>query len=221
VGREGKVHAVEAHPWLSAALRDMLRGQHVDHAEVHGVALSDAPGSMDLHVCLSNIGANSLRDNLNVEKLRAHDDGIGHQLMHYAAQAAGISSDEVPESISVEVKRADDLFADLVPKGDVYAKIDVEGFEIQVLEGMRRVLRDTVSAVVVEITPEWIGGAEGVSRIFALLAELGYSGYILDAHGTDGKPKAVLAGDVVEQHNVLFAKQAVATRLNLKQSAAA
>jgi hypothetical protein len=84
-------------------------------------------------------------------------------------------------------------------------KIDVEGFEPNVVAGLTEFLRARAQAVVVEVTPEWIGGLQGVVDLFNQLSTLGFIAWVVRAG-----PRLVISRcnptDVTMQTNVYFMK---------------
>lgn len=86
------------------------------------------------------------------------------------------------ESISVQLVRADDLFHD-IDRVD-FIKIDVEGAECHVLEGMTGLLGRFKPDLVIEITPDYLAGmARSAGDIEAILTPLGYRYFLIDNDG--------------------------------------
>jgi hypothetical protein len=54
-------------------------------------------------------------------------------------------------------------------------KIDVEGAELEVLEGCRQVLRQARPVVIVGIHPYWLPTGQSADQILALLSDCGYT----------------------------------------------
>lgn len=104
------------------------------------------------------------------------------------------------ESLRCRVRPGDAVVAELPLSGTVFLKMDVEGFEIPALEGLRRTLPQVHHAVI-EVSPDWLG-PDGVARLFGLLAEAGLHAHRLTPAGDAGD--ALVPGDVVRQENVLF-----------------
>ena len=78
------------------------------------------------------------------------------------------------DTITVRVKTLDDLNISNIG----FVKIDVEGFEMQVLEGGARTIRENMPNMMVEIERRHLGES-GVYRIFDYLKALGYFGYFV------------------------------------------
>ena len=87
-------------------------------------------------------------------------------------------------------------------KGKVFLKVDVEGAVIQALRGLNKTLANYISQAVVEVTPEWLGGTEGVNQLFNLMSDAGLTGYELLSDGKVGS--IVKPADIKKQVDVLF-----------------
>lgn len=137
---------------------------------VHNVGLSSEAGSMDLHVPVVN--------------------GIPR----YGSGSLSNRFGESEKCFTVPVKRLDDFeIADVS-----FAKIDVEGHEIEVLKGGETTIRRDMPTLLVEIEQRHHSGP--IQEVFDLLQGWGYRGAFLD----DGNERP-LAEFSVEQHQVPFA----------------
>lgn len=181
VGSTGRVIAFEPNPQLVSVVQE-----HLDSLQLTNVTLLPfALGSED--------------SNAELEFSEVHTGG--------ATLCQGrFSSGEVGKTtITVEVRRGDELFADQRMPGNVFMKIDVEGYELTVLEGFSQILSNRVDHAVIEVTPRWIGGREGVARIFNLMEKHGFEAHTLLLSGEPGntlKPEGVST-----QMNLLFLKK--------------
>lgn len=144
VGPTGRIHLVEPNPANLEMLRASLERNGFTHAVVHGIALGDRPGELELSVPAGNRGAASL--------------------------VAGRIRDAVA-TLRVPVLRLDDLPG----LGDApirLMKIDVEGFEAQVMAGAEGLLtRRPPDAVLFENND---GSAPSTSPVFRTLSGCGY-----------------------------------------------
>jgi hypothetical protein len=101
---------------------------------------------------------------------------------------------------------ADDLQLFLTSAGRVIVKIDVEGHEPAVIAGMTKLLART-DAVVLEVTPAWIGGASGVASLLDDLGKLGFESWEMDSLLEDRLRRSSLAALLErDQTNLLFAR---------------
>jgi len=181
----GTVHAFEPHPVLAQLLRDhAARQPRVGRIQVWPKALSDHSGVATLRVNPDWLGASTVRPDPN------KDSRTGAFLEEY----------------EVDLVRADDL--ELLPTtaGKIIVKIDVEGHEPAAIHGMTNLLART-DAVVVEVTPGWIGGASGVATLLTDLGQLGLEPWEMDSVIEDRLRRSTL--DTImerEQTNLLFVR---------------
>jgi FkbM family methyltransferase len=177
----GGVDAVEPHPELARMIEANCREQKIAPIRVHAVALSCQEGQTSLRVNPNHIGASTVR---------LKDDAEGFV-----------------EEYPVTLRRGDALFSLPDRPRWVVAKIDVEGHEMEALRGMGRLLKERIDALVVEVTPQWIGGAVGVERMFAEMDAMGFLPYLLRGRvARRVEPQRVTAAQVLEQTNILWAR---------------
>lgn len=148
VGRTGSVVAFEAVPAVARALRANARRNGLRNVDVRAVAVGAVDGVARLRLT-SHPGGASLAD----------DDDVR----------------DVTGAVDVPVIRLDSLVAagDAAPPDVV--KIDVEGHEAAVLDGMRDVLRTASPALVIELDSATASGLDVRQR--AVDERLGAAGY--------------------------------------------
>ncbi len=113
VGPDGCVLAFEPDDILHAALVDNLTSNHAHHVTAYHLALGAAPGTMTLYRSLFNSGDNRL---------------------------AAVGSAERPcDAVLVRVERLDQVLAG---RQIDFIKMDVQGWEMEVLRGMEALLDD-------------------------------------------------------------------------------
>jgi len=188
VGSDGSVTAFEPHPDLARMVHEFLRAEVGHWVTVHPVALGDTPRSVTLRVQGDALSRS------NVGQFGDDETAESHGFM---------------QAITVPQVRADGLLNSLPELGIVVAKIDVEGHEPAVLRGMQEVLRSRVDAVVVEVTPEWIGGASGVKAMFQQMQELSFEAWMMDSGVREKLWCRCQPADIAGQTNVLFAKRSM------------
>ena len=155
VGRDGCVHAFEAHPAYERHLRRLAQ---LPQGRLHMVALSDHEGEGELGVPV--IGG-------------AVVDAMAGLVPRTEPGTSGALTFRVP------VRRLDDVLP-----GDArltFLKCDVEGHERRVLEGARRTLDRAMPVLLVEI--EQRHQQEDVRPTFDLVQRLGYQGFALRGDG--------------------------------------
>jgi FkbM family methyltransferase len=148
-----RTHCFEPIPWFAAALRRKL-GPEVT---VHECALSSQPGNGVLRIPYRN----------DVEMHGTSTLEAGNPLQ---------GSTHVRE-VQCALARLDDVIAE--PVG--FAKIDVEGHELAVLEGAERILREDRPVLLIE--SEKRHNAQAPESIFRHLADRGYGGFFLAKDG--------------------------------------
>ena len=140
-----RVEAFEPQPECTALLRTYKK----KNVRVHGCALSDVSGELDLHIPFLDGKPNS-----------------------------GYASVRLPESehstMRVPVRRLDDFHFESVS----FIKIDVEGHEGKVLAGAQQTITRERPIMLVEIEQRHLGGVP-MSVIFEQILQLSYSGFFL------------------------------------------
>lgn len=173
VGRTGLVIAVEPQPRLAGLIRRSLAEAPAPF-EVHAVALGERDADAVLHIPRSGSGAASV-----------------------AAPPQGMS-----QSITVPLRRADQLLAWRAFPGSLLVKLDIEGGELPFLHGATAMLRERRPAIVLEISPAQAHAAGyQPSDLVAALGALGYQ----DFAEVDRYPEKVPGRDLKleRQRNVL------------------
>jgi FkbM family methyltransferase len=182
VGPSGRVDCVEPNPVCAERLRRVLAANQISNVFVHQCGLSDSPGVLTLSVPSINAGE--------------------------ATFGPSQYADGTVQRIEVPVHRGDDLIeADARLK---LIKIDVEGFECRVLDGMQRTLRNARPIVITEVVPEHLERAGfKVADLVDRLRAYDYEPYYLDTrrnglrhrlHLEQPLPGKELNGDVVWVH---------------------
>jgi len=126
VGPHGRVDSIEPNPSSAARLRRTLADNRTSNVFAHQCGLSDEPGALTLSIPDINSGEATL--------------------------APSQYPDGTVEHVEVEVRRGDD-----VVKADPrlkLIKIDVEGFECRVLDGLQRTLTVVRPMVITEVISE-------------------------------------------------------------------
>ena len=114
VGNNGKVHAFEPNPMLQKILEETLKYNSVSNIRLHPIALGSEEGSLELRIPRLNAGAASLIRNRELSNC---------------------------DVIKVPVRPLSKIVVEEGIKSVRMIKIDVEGFEAEVLQGGQEVLR--------------------------------------------------------------------------------
>jgi FkbM family methyltransferase len=161
VGESGRVFAFEPDPLSRGLLRQRCR--RLSNVEVVGCAAGDRSGAAVLHCHRANRADNRLHDSLG------------------AAEA---------ERVAVEVVSLDDFCGARGLRVDA-VKIDVQGWEVAVLRGLRETMRRAPPRwMLIELEPRLLAAAGAdAGELWNLVDAYGYDAYSL---GGDGP---VLPGD--------------------------
>ncbi len=190
VGASGVVYAVEPHIVnFQSLLRNVAANNFQDRVRPFSCALHDASGIFDFNYC-------SLDPGSSMSQLGATRDGEEQEFGPVAVEA----------KLAVTV---DDLVAAGSMRPPCHVKIDVDGNEMLILKGMRRLLSgpDAPRTMQVEINARYRDAP------FAYLAEVGFE--MAEAHHTlNGKAMIAAGKDPNEiAHNAVFRPSAAhATR---------
>lgn len=143
----GEVHAIEADPIRVEQLErncEEWSQESTNQISVHHMALTDRTGKVPYFVTNSNVS--------------------GGLAMHNAPRPVEW------EEITVSASTLDDLFPDRVPD---FVKVDVEGAELSVLRGAKRILTNGNTTFLVELH-DWPTGSSQSVEVRRLLGESGY-----------------------------------------------
>jgi FkbM family methyltransferase len=154
VGQAGRVIAFEPSPILVDVLRYHCKVNRLPQIIIVPKAVSDSDG--DAPFFLLN-GGFSFRNSLTIER------------------------DDVPfvrpqDKLRITVPTVTlDRYCAQYDVRPALVKIDVEGAELEVLEGCREVLRQARPVIIVGVHPYWLPAGQSADQILALLSECGYS----------------------------------------------
>lgn len=168
VGNVGRVVSFEPSPVESIRLTEHIRINNIQNVEVRLCALGRSKGSAKLKILDNLPGLATLAD-------ASAQDGM-----------------RVTATYDVMVECGDDLL--MLEKGRrTFVKIDVEGWEYDVLQGMETFLRVVKPVVLTELVPAWLGRA-GVNagEVEAFMRRLGYCGYVVKTRRKWGRHVLVL-----------------------------
>lgn len=148
------IHAFEPAPDTARLLRQNVDGQK--RISVHEVAISAATGEEDLFINRSS-QTNSL-----------HDNDVGN-IAYLGDPTAHVGS------VRVRTQALDDWMAMHASPGPIVIKADVQGGELQLIQGGRRTLRHSTAVIMTEVSlMPLYKGAGDLFQIQAALAELGF-----------------------------------------------
>lgn len=165
VGRNGKIVAIEAIPRLAKMVSDNLTmNGFVTISTVLPVAAANTDGELTIY---------------EFDRLQG-----GNTMLAGVAQSAADFYNVTATPLQVRARRLSDMFAEgLFPRPD-FIKIDVEGFEMEVLLGARTLLAEHKPSLALEWHPSFMLEAGLAERMYELLTvELGYSVYRIEQDG--------------------------------------
>lgn len=155
---KGNVISFEPVSKLRQGLLDNIQRNGFTHVVVHPFGLSDTSGSMPIYT--------SLETDIHFGR----HEGLSTL---YPSSSRNV----LEETITLQV--FDDV-VHLPPGQDCFLKIDVEGAELYVLRGMRRLLEQCHPEILIEINEETFNQAGYTTKaILSFLSELGYSPYTI------------------------------------------
>jgi FkbM family methyltransferase len=181
VGPRGRIYAFEPIPNLAELIRNSSTSLQLDNVEVFSCALGEREDAIALHINAADDGMSTVR---NVQFKNGRP-------------------------ISVALRRGDDVLKDKPMPGTVFLKMDVEGYEPEALRGLSETLARRVRHAVIEVTPEWIGGADGVAQLFDAMNAWGLSPQPFGRGSFPGFPmptRGMAPDSIREQCNVLFTR---------------
>ncbi len=185
VGPSGTVLSFEPNPETFLLLSAHIAMNRIRNCKLHNVALGEAESEAVLNLMETHSGTATLR------------------------AVAGKT-----RSVTVPVRRGDDVLRDTPFTGKTVLKMDVEGFELLALRGLPETL-SRVSIAVVEVTPEWLAAQGGTAeQLMILMKELGFTALIPTVEWTMGlfSPKLHFAPatPLQEQTDVCFVRDVAA-----------
>ena len=163
VGPSGRIDCVEPNPGCCAAIRSHAEMNGITTIRIHPVALVDEEGEASLNVF------------------------HGHEGVGTLAPVPDSDWEAVTDTIRVRTVRGDDVlgFDPMPPK---LIKIDVEGYELRVLQSLVRGITEWRPAVVMELHPGHLERAgASVADVHRLMKGWGYSPYGLTTRSTAGR----------------------------------
>jgi FkbM family methyltransferase len=154
VGSKGRVDSYEPNPECLQILQMHREMNRISHWHIHPVALADVNGLMTLSLNTQHAGEGTLAPlNETLEQ-------------------------PILQRFDVRTRRGDEIILADDPRPPAMIKIDVEGFEQRVLQGMKTLLLDTKPVILLEYVESHLRRAGSSRRqLHTFLAELGYLGY--------------------------------------------
>jgi FkbM family methyltransferase len=185
VGRQGRVIAIEAAPAISALLQETVAMNGMEHwCELLRCAAGAEPGTLVLHTFASRQGGNTLLP----------------EIADVAREVLG----ETVEKVEIPCRTLDDIVAERNLSRIDLIKIDVEGFEREVLLGGRATLMRYRPKLIIEWHNAFFDKRPGSAQVLydLLTGELGYSLHRIERGATT---RPVVLDDLRHGHADLVA----------------
>lgn len=159
VGEKGKVYAFEPHPEYFERFKENIKINKLKNIIATRVAIGNKNGLIFLYEA---VGTSSV-----VEKHTKGQPGV------------------TGKKLKVHMVKMDSYIKEAKIKKVNFVKIDVEGFEMQVLLGMQKTLANYSPALLIEVVPQYLRSA-GSSRkkLLEFLKSLGYKPFVFKKDGT-------------------------------------
>jgi FkbM family methyltransferase len=152
VGHEGLVVSIEPQPRLAGLLRQSLAHGSV-RFEVHQIACGDRSDEVAFYIPFATSGSAGLFGRFSA---------ISHH-----------------RTITVAMRRLDDVIDWRGLPGRAFIKLDVEGSELAVLRGARQLIRATAPAMLIEMNPAAMRAAgTSTTTLVKTLMDLGYDRFV-------------------------------------------
>lgn len=158
VGDDGQVFAFEPNPELFRYLSKNMQSENVQNYKLFQLACGSTTGTTKLFLNESNLGDNRVFDPRRTR-------GGGSWRKHGFAKR--------PKSRRVRIMPIDSVLRDV----DInFALIDVQGWELEVIRGMRNIIERCRPTLLVEFTPQWLQDlGENPLHALEFYRDLGYS----------------------------------------------
>ncbi len=160
VGHSGRVFAFEPQPILYKYLRKLFTSRYWSNVTLEDIALSNREGTFDFFVP-GQPGATSPGASLK-------EDVVGIESNVLATKVSTMTIDQYIAKINVN--------------SIAFIKIDVEGSELDVIEGATTTLRDYQPNFIIESESRHIG-EEGVLNLFSRMEDANYQGFFFSPNG--------------------------------------
>jgi FkbM family methyltransferase len=148
---EGQIHSFEPVPWTYEILASNIRKLKIGNVSTYQLALSDAPGTARMQIPRYEDG----RENLYESRITTEN-----------AQHL--------RTVDVTMTSLDVLLHDVLPSVD-FIKIDVEGHELQVVQGALKILKRDHPPLLIEVSGKMADDATPAGQLRKALSQLEYS----------------------------------------------
>lgn len=169
VGEKGIVYAFEPNPVAFERSQAVFAQNQLQQVKLYPWALGAQQTELTLSVVTAHTGMGTL------------------------AQVPEKDRPLISNQYQVPVYRGDDVLPHDLP-GVKFIKIDVEGFEPYVIQGLDRTIRSQKPVVIMEVVADYLERAgSSVEELFTLMHDYGYTGFNMDAKRAIGPHRLQLS----------------------------
>lgn len=144
----------------------------------------------------------ALGDEDGAAEINISDNTFSSSLLGMMPQHESSAPDSVyVGSETIEVKKLDTIYSDLPISGEVYLKIDTQGFGMQVLEGAEKVLSKIRGVEVETSLVPLYHDEELIESIIAYMRDRGFVPMSIEPGFADGDTGQLLQADVIFYRN--------------------
>lgn len=149
----GRVDSFEPNPECCTRIKEVLELNNIEHVHLHQAGLSEQPETLTLSIITDHCGMGTLASPRDTDE----------EMVSKIFEVPVVVGDDILMQNSMPVK---------------FIKIDVEGFELRVLKGLKNTFKTWHPVVVTEVVNEWLHRA-GTNRtqIYQFMKQFGYVPY--------------------------------------------
>jgi len=155
VGAPGHVHSFEPVPWTFDILQSNARKLGLKNMSVYNLALSERAGTAVMQIPTYADGRENLYESRITEE-----------------------ADTALRTVEVKLNSLDDLLLAKTTNVD-FIKIDVEGHELEVVTGAKKLLMRDQPPLLIEVSGPLADDEEAAGQLRLMLAGLGYAPHVL------------------------------------------
>lgn len=181
IGEDGLVTAFEPNPAVFKLLKDNIEVNGLrPRVNLHELAVSNSTGEKFFTMLEDHVVSSSLLSPATLSMVEG-----------------GLYENESKGRVTVQTTDLDSL----LPMNHVdFMKIDAEGYEWHIFDGMKELLkRNPKMTMLVEFVPEYLGHASenGATKLLQMITDLGYKLKYID---TTGQVKPISVTDALNKH---------------------
>jgi FkbM family methyltransferase len=159
----GTVHSFEPNPLVFQRLQAAIKNNEVQQVTLHNCGLADQKSELTLTVVAQELGMGTFT------KIPEQDES------------------KISSEYQLTVYRGDDILPEELP-GITFIKIDVEGFEPQVIRGLDRTIKRLHPVIVTEVVAQHLErGGSSVKELCEIMQSYGYQAFNISTKRSWGR----------------------------------